>query len=87
VECSNPTYTNPWIGSFGIAQKGSVAFNDLQLRYTAPWKGTFTFGVNNIFNKQGPLYYNVTLAGAGSPPYNPAFDYDRYFYVSYNQKF
>jgi iron complex outermembrane recepter protein len=87
VECSNPTYTNPWIGSFGIAQKGSVAFNDLQLRYTAPWKGTFTFGVNNIFNKQGPLYYNVTLAGAGSPPYNPAFDYDRYFYVSYDQKF
>ena len=87
VECSNPGYTNPWIGSFGIAQKGSVAFNDAQLRYTAPWNGTFTLGVNNIFDKKGPFYYNVTLAGAGSPPYNPAFDYDRYFYVSYNQKF
>lgn len=87
VECSNPTYTNPWIGSAGIAQKGSVAFNDVQLHYTAPWKGTFTLGVNNLFDKKGPYYYNVPLSGSGSPPYNPAFDYDRYFYVSYSQKF
>jgi iron complex outermembrane recepter protein len=87
VECSDPSYTNPWIGSFGIAQKGSVTFNDVQLRYTAPWKGTFSLGVNNLFDKKGPFYYNVTLSGTGSPPYNPGFDYDRYFYVSYNQKF
>ena len=43
--------------------------------------------MNNIFNKKGPYYYNVTNFGAGSPPYNPSFDIDRYFYVSYNQKF
>ena len=70
-----------------MSQKGSVAFNDAQFRYTAPWKGVFTVGVNNIFNKKGPYYYAVTTSGTGSSPYNPSFDIDRYFYVSYNQKF
>ncbi|HEX7813614.1 TonB-dependent receptor domain-containing protein, partial [Dyella sp.] len=87
IECSNPNYTNPWIGSTGIARKGSVTFHDAQFRYTAPWKGMFTVGINNVFNKKGPYYYNVNAAGTGSPPYNPSFDLDRYFYVSYNQKF
>lgn len=87
VECSNPTYINPWIGSYGISQKGSVAFNDLQLRYTTPWKGVVSFGVNNIFNKKGPFYYAVAGYGTGSPPYDPNFDIDRYFYLSYSQKF
>ncbi|MFA6232296.1 MAG: TonB-dependent receptor [Rhodanobacter sp.] len=87
IECSSPTYTNPWWGTYGMSQKGSVAFNDAQFRYTAPWKGVFTVGVNNIFKKKGPFYYSVTTSGTGSSPYNPAFDIDRYFYVSYNQKF
>jgi len=87
VECNMPNYTNPSLGGFGVNQKGSVTFNDAQVHYSAPWKGTFTLGVNNIFDKKGPIYYNVTKSGNGSPPYNPAFDIDRYFYVSYNQKF
>jgi iron complex outermembrane recepter protein len=29
----------------------------------------------------------VSFAGSGSPPYNPEFDIDRYFYVQYSQKF
>jgi iron complex outermembrane receptor protein len=86
-ECSSPNYTNPWWGTVGMSQKGSVAFNDAQFHYTAPWKGTFTVGVNNIFDKKGPFYYAVTTSGTGSSPYNPAFDIDRYWYVSYNQKF
>jgi iron complex outermembrane receptor protein len=87
IECSSPNYTNPWLGTTGISQKGSVAFNDAQFHYMAPWKGTFTVGVNNIFDKKGPIYYSVPTSGTGSSPYNPAFDIDRYFYVSYNQKF
>jgi len=87
VECSSPDYTNPWWGTYGMSQKGSVAFNDAQFRYTAPWKGVFTIGVNNVFNKKGPYYYSVPTAGTGSPPYNPDFDIDRFWYVSYNQKF
>jgi len=87
IECNMPNYTNPWLGGYGVSQKGSVAFNDAQFRYTAPWKGVFTVGVNNIFNKKGPYYYAVPTSGTGSPPYNPAFDIDRFWYVSYNQKF
>jgi len=87
VECNMPNYVAPGLVGVGVSRKGSVAFNDAQFRYTAPWKGVFTVGVNNIFNKKSPYYYNVTNFGAGSPPYNPAFDIDRYFYVSYNQKF
>lgn len=87
VECNMPNYVTPGLVGIGVSRKGSVAFNDAQFRYTAPWKGVFTIGVNNIFNKKGPYYYNVTNSGNGSPPYNPAFDMDRYFYVSYNQKF
>ena len=87
VECSSPSYTNAWWGTYGMSQKGSTTFNDAQFRYTAPWKGTFSVGVNNIFGKKGPYYYSVTTSGTGSPPYNPSFDIDRFWYVSYNQKF
>jgi iron complex outermembrane receptor protein len=86
-ECNMPTYTNPWIGKVGISQKGGVAFNDAQFAYTAPWKGTFSIGVNNLFNRKGPLYYSVVTAGTGSPPYSPVMDFDRYYFVSYSQKF
>ncbi|SFK68652.1 TonB-dependent receptor plug domain-containing protein [Rhodanobacter glycinis] len=87
VECNEPNYTNPWIGTTGASSKGAVAFNDAQFRYKLPWNASFSVGVNNIFNKKGPFYYAVTNAGQGEGPYLPSFDIDRYFYVSYNQKF
>lgn len=87
VECNEPNYTNPWIGTTGASSKGSVAFNDVQFRYKLPWNAAVSLGVNNLFNKRGPYYYNVTAAGSGSAPYLPSFDVDRYFYMSYNQKF
>ncbi|MGC1548764.1 MAG: TonB-dependent receptor [Rhodanobacter sp.] len=87
VECNEPNYTNPWIGITGASSKGSTTFNDAQFRYKLPWNATVSVGVNNIFNKKGPYYYSVTAAGSGSPPYLPLFDIDRYFYMSYNQKF
>jgi iron complex outermembrane receptor protein len=87
IECSSPAAFNQYTSDFGVAKKGSVAFNDVQLRYTAPWNGVVTVGVNNLFNKKGPFYYNVVNFGAGSPPYNTAFDVDRFFYASYSQQF
>lgn len=87
IECGDPSYTNPWIGGYGISQKGSVAFHDVQLRYNTPWKGALSVGVNNLFNKRGPYYYNVTASGNGSPPYNSQFDVDRFIYLQYSQKF
>jgi len=87
VECDNADYPNPVYPGQGMAQKGSATFNDAQFRYKTPWDGTLSVGVNNIFNKKGPFYYNVSFAGSGSPAYNPQFDIDRYFYVQYSQKF
>ncbi|RDS81566.1 TonB-dependent receptor [Dyella monticola] len=87
IECSRPDYINPWIGAYGISQKGAVAFNDAQVRYTFPWQGVISLGVNNVFNKKGPFYYNVVSYGSGSPPYDPNFDVDRFFYLQYSQKF
>ncbi|KAF1006702.1 MAG: Vitamin B12 transporter BtuB [Luteibacter sp.] len=87
VECTDPGATNALTGAAGFSRKGAVAFHDLQLRWQAPWNGSFRIGVNNLFDRKGPLYYNVSSAGNGSPPYNPAFDIDRYFYMGYQQKF
>jgi iron complex outermembrane receptor protein len=87
VECNRPDELNALTGVTGVSRKGGVAFHDLQLRWQAPWNGNIRLGVNNVFGRRGPLYYNVSSAGGGSPPYNPAFDIDRYFYLGYQQKF
>ena len=87
VECGQPNEVNAITGAAGVSRKGSVAFHDAQLRWQAPWNGSFRLGINNVFGRKGPLYYNVSSAGGGSPPYNPAFDVDRYVYVGYQQKF
>ncbi|MET4676732.1 MULTISPECIES: TonB-dependent receptor domain-containing protein [unclassified Luteibacter] len=87
VECNRPTQTNALTGVTGISRKGGVAFHDAQLRWQAPWNGSFRIGINNVFARKGPLFYNVSSSGGGSPPYNPAYDIDRYFYVGYQQKF
>ncbi|MDR6936514.1 TonB-dependent receptor [Luteibacter sp. 3190] len=87
VECNRPDAINALTGVTGVSRKGGVAFNDLQVRWLAPWNGSFRVGVNNVFARKGPLYYSVSSAGGGSPPYNPAFDIDRYWYVGYQQSF
>ncbi|TAL73175.1 MAG: TonB-dependent receptor [Rhodanobacter sp.] len=87
TECNAPHYTNPWIGGFGASNKGAVAFNDIRFGYKLPWNASVSVGVNNLFNKKGPFYYNVVGAGTGSAAYLPAFDIDRYYFLSYNQKF
>jgi iron complex outermembrane receptor protein len=87
VECNRPRITNAVTGAQGVSRKGSVTFHDVQWRWQAPWNGTFRFGVNNVFARKGPYYYSVASAGGGNPPYNPAFDIDRYIYVGYQQRF
>lgn len=87
VECNRPGKVNALTGATGVSHKGGVAFHDAQLRWQAPWNGSFRVGINNVFARKGPLFYNVSAAGGGSPPYNPAYDVDRYFYVGYQQRF
>jgi hypothetical protein len=36
-------------------QGGSNTFHDLQVRYSLPWDGTVSLGVNNVFDHQGPI--------------------------------
>ncbi|HKT30829.1 hypothetical protein [Dyella sp.] len=38
--CNLPDYVAPGAGSTPMRKVGSIAFNDLQVRWTAPWKGT-----------------------------------------------
>jgi iron complex outermembrane receptor protein len=86
-ECNEPDTLNVISGVTGVSRKGGVAFNDAQFRWMTPWDGCIRVGINNVFARKGPLYYNVSSAGGGSPPYNPAFDIDRYFYIGYQQRF
>ncbi len=62
---------------------GAVTYVDLEASWRAPWRGIFTFGVRNAFDRNPPLAYSALA--------NSFFaDYDipgRYFYASYRQKF
>ena len=88
-ECNLPNYVTPGVGLTPKRQVGAIAFNDLSVRWTAPWNGTFSIGANNVFNRKGPLFYTASsnVIGNSGFVYNPSYDYGRFFYVRYNQKF
>lgn len=86
VECNMPNFTAPDSGLSPTRRVGAVAFNDLSARWDAPWNARISVGVNNIFDRKAPVNYGQVSA-ANAPPVNPAYDLDRYWFVSYNQKF
>jgi iron complex outermembrane receptor protein len=88
-ECNQPDYTSPsWPFGLGANRKGATTFNDLNLHWSAPWNGTVTLGVNNIFDKKpANLYSAKDLGFNGAVGLDPGLDIDRYWYVSYQQKF
>ncbi|PXV56103.1 iron complex outermembrane recepter protein [Dyella jiangningensis] len=88
-ECSLPNYYAPGIGVTPLTQFPSVTFNDVQVHWNAPWKGTFSLGVNNVFNKVGPYIYGGGFnAGTDSyNDYNASYDIGRFVYIRYQQKF
>ena len=88
-ECNLPNYVTPGVGMTPKRQVGAIAFNDLSLRWTAPWNGTFSVGANNVFNHKGPFFYTASsnVIGNSGFVYNPSYDYGRFFYLRYNQKF
>jgi len=62
---------------------GGTTYNDLQLRWAAPWNGSVTAGVRNILDKDPPISIS-TFANS----FDPSFDIPgRFFYVGYKQKF
>lgn len=87
--CNLPNYYAPDIGIQPARHVGGIAFNDVQVRWATPWKGTVALGVNNIFDRAGPLFYNAAGNAGGNSnfDYNPSYDYGRFVYLRYNQKF
>jgi iron complex outermembrane receptor protein len=63
---------------------GSNTFNDLQLRWNAPWDATFSLGANNLFDRVGPVLYSQPSANVS---YYGGFDIGRFVYAKYTQRF
>ena len=63
---------------------GSNTFNDVQVRWDAPWNATISLGANNVFEKVGPVMYTQPSANVS---YYGNFDIGRFVYMKYTQKF
>jgi iron complex outermembrane recepter protein len=90
--CSLPNYYLPGVGITPVTQIPSVTFNDVQVYWNTPWNGTIALGANNIFNRVGPYFYGGFEVGSSINTdsqflYNPSYDYGRFVYVRYTQKF
>lgn len=88
-ECNLPNYVSPGQGVTPKRQVGGIAFNDLSVRWNAPWNGTFSVGANNVFDRKSPIFYTASSNTIGNSSFvgNPAYDIGRFWYVRYNQKF
>jgi iron complex outermembrane receptor protein len=63
---------------------GAVTYVDLEMNWRAPWKGMFTLGARNAFDRDPPL----SRAYSGFNSFLPDYDIPgRYFYASYRQQF
>lgn len=63
---------------------GAVTYVDLETGWAFPWRGMFTLGVRNAFDRGPPIAYSYAQVNSFIP------DYDipgRFFYASYRQKF
>ncbi len=88
VECSEPNYqtSNPaWGGGQGANKKGSINFQDVSVSWNAPWDGSVTVGVRNIWDKEPPITYSAT--NTSTALIDPMLDYDRYFFMQYTPRF
>lgn len=87
--CTVPDYYAPGSGPTPLTQYPSATFNDMQVHWNTPWKGTISFGVNNIFNHVGPYIYGGGFNGGTDSyfDYSASYDIGRYAYVQYQQKF
>jgi iron complex outermembrane recepter protein len=90
--CTLPNYYMTGVGVTPATQIPSVTFNDLQVYWNTPWNGTIAVGANNIFNRLAPYSYSGWSLGSivntdTQYVYNPSYDYGRYVYVRYTQKF
>lgn len=84
VECNDINHVDPFNGAQAQRHTGSTTFNDVQFRWTMPWKGTISVGANNVFDKQGPIMYSKPNSAF---VYYGGFDIGRFYYLKYSQRF
>ncbi|MCX7562520.1 TonB-dependent receptor [Xanthomonadaceae bacterium XH05] len=84
--CNIPNYQAPWTQGNVVPMNkvGSTTFNDLQVRWNAPWNATISVGANNVFEKYGPIMYTQPNSGFS---YYGGYDFGRFTYVKYDQRF
>ena len=82
--CSDLDYVDYQGNSFPINETGSNTFNDVQVRWQAPWNATVSVGVNNVFDREGPVLYTAPNSGFA---YYGGFDIGRFAYMKYQQRF
>jgi len=63
---------------------GSNTFHDVQVSWKAPWNATIAVGANNVFDHQGALMFSAPNSDF---PYYGGFDYSRFIYAKYVQRF
>jgi len=84
--CSDPNYQAPDTQGtiVPLNRVGSTTFNDVQLRWNAPWNATISLGANNVLDKNIPIMFS-------QPNSNYAFygghDIGRFVYAKYQQRF
>ncbi len=81
-ECNMPGFNSSYTSA--SPTNNSNTFHDLQVRYSLPWDGTVSLGVNNVFNHQGPIMYSQPNS---SFTYYGGFDIGRFMYMKYQQRF
>jgi iron complex outermembrane receptor protein len=83
TRCRQPDHVDPVIGPDPLTRAGAVTYHDINVRWTAPWDGTITLGVNNAFDKGPPV-----LLTAFANSYDPNYDIPgRFWFLEYRQKF
>lgn len=83
-ECNIPGYIAPDTGAVPLNRTGANTFHDLQVRWNAPWNGTFSVGANNLFEHYGSRQYSQPNSQFS---YYGGFDIGRFYYVRYSQNF
>lgn len=63
---------------------GSNTFHDVQVSWKAPWNATIAIGANNVFDHQGAIMFSSPNSDF---PYYGGFDYSRFIYAKYVQRF
>jgi iron complex outermembrane receptor protein len=82
--CDLPGHIDSEGNSDPLRTTGSNAFHDIQLRWTAPWDGTFSVGANNVGEHYAAIAFT---APASQYPYYGGFDIGRFYYAKYTQRF